>query len=84
LIQILSIKNFGRAVPRFAAKIGCCINRLVGAKAMEKGARDHRKSGFRRRKSGQIAPRAIYRMLRLLAAGPKKQALAANASSDWR
>ena len=51
---------------------------------MEKGARDHRKSGFRPRKSGQIAPRAIYRMLRLLAVGPKKQALAANASAEWR
>jgi hypothetical protein len=30
LIQILSIKNFGRAVPLLAAKIAPRINRLIG------------------------------------------------------
>jgi hypothetical protein len=30
LIQILSIKNFGRAVPRFVAKMAARINRLGG------------------------------------------------------
>jgi len=30
LIQILSIKNFGRAVPRFGVKIATRINRLAG------------------------------------------------------
>jgi hypothetical protein len=36
LIQILSIKDFGRAVPRFAAEMAARINRLGGGRRRPK------------------------------------------------
>jgi hypothetical protein len=68
LIQILSIKNFGRVLPLLAAKIAARINRLIGRANAARRARRTPKRALRRR----TRVLAVYRALTLSRGGLEK------------
>jgi hypothetical protein len=71
LIQILSIKDFGCAVPHFAAKMAARINPAWWGSTPAESARGTRKQGPVRGKSRQIGAWAVYPALTLSLGGVK-------------